>query len=166
MKAFQAAPSLIDPREKVRIQSPVIITSSLMKSPTTGQWWSEERQSDIRLRLSSYTERCLVQPTTWQTTREKSFLSVYTWEEITDRTPKSSLCSTTNSYFKFTHMKYLYSTEKLFHFLQHCVYYIQIRLSVFISVQQSTVHTKLSHVCENYTLKLTFFSRGAMPAEN
>lgn len=32
-----AVPSLIDLSEKVRIQSPVIITSSLMKSPTTGQ---------------------------------------------------------------------------------------------------------------------------------
>lgn len=121
--ASVAVPSFIDLSKKVRIQSPVIITSSLMKSATTGQWWSEERQSEIRsCFLSDWGRSCtqsaaLFILTGWQTPREKHIFSVYNLKrkhanvghQSQSCLPQLILCC-----FKFTHMKYLYSTEKLF----------------------------------------------------
>lgn len=121
--ASVAAPSLIDLSEKVSIQSPVIITSSLMKSPTTGQWWSEERPSEIRSCFLSDWGRSRTQSvalfslTGWQTPRGKRISVSTIWKEnmqmldtrVIPCLPQLILCC-----FKFTHMKYLYSTVKIF----------------------------------------------------
>lgn len=59
-------------QQKVRIQSTVIITSSLMKSPTTGQWWSRETHSEIR--------SCFLSDWGWTHTQRAALLSLTTWQ--------------------------------------------------------------------------------------
>lgn len=83
-------PPLIDPSRKVRMQSPVIITDSLMKSTTAGgHWRTEERWSEIQWRWCSFI--------TWQTL------------VIGNRTFACKVLLQV-----FTHINYLYPTEKLF----------------------------------------------------
>lgn len=99
-----AVPSLMDLSEKVRMQSPVIITSSLMKSPTTRRGQTEIRSPDW-----GWTQRgALFNLTTWQTPRKKkrrTYFSVYNWK----RKYACAKCKTLIlCYFKFTRLKYLY----------------------------------------------------------
>lgn len=139
-----AAPSLIDLSKKVRIQSPVIITSSLMKSPTTGKWWSEERQSEIRSCFLSDWDRpgsqcvALFSLNTWHpggiiNIKKKRKIACKCW------TLKSFLSSATRASLN-SHTWNIYiplrSCSKGFPFPQ--LYYCTSRLdSVFLSVCSS-----------------------------
>lgn len=66
--------------------------------------------------------------------------------------PQGILCD-----FNFTHMQYLYSTEKLFqHLLQHWVYYFQIELNGFLSAVYSA-HQAVSWVFVRITKYIICF---------